>query len=113
MALPAQQREMLVLLAYLFLRHEQADKALVLLRAGARLAAQDPSLLRMLAYAELVAGDPGAALAASDRFVGLGGDGGEGAPIQLIRARALRQLERTTEARDCFRRFLQARAKPS
>ena len=110
MDLPPRQREMLALLAHLFLRHEQAEKALVLLRAGSRLAADDRGLLRMLAFAELVAGDPGAALAAAERFVRDGGDGGDGSPIQLIRARALRQLERTAEARDCFRRFLQARA---
>jgi type III secretion protein Y len=101
---------MLVLLSHVFLRHGHADKALVLLRAGRRLVPDDGSVLRMLAYAELVAGDPGAALATAEHFIRATGETGPGAPIQLIRARALRDLARVAEARDCFRRFIQARA---
>ena len=58
-------------------------------------------------------GDPAAALAAADLYARLDRDKGDGAPIQLIRARALRLLDRTTEARDCFRRFIQARTNPT
>ena len=106
----AEQRQLLTLLAYVFLRHGQNDKALKLLRAGSRLAANDAEIQKTLAYAELVAGHPGEALTAIGRFAAAGGDDGVASPVQIIRARALLQLDRRAEARDCFRRFVEAHA---
>jgi type III secretion protein Y len=106
----AEQRQLLTLLAYVFLRHGQNDKALKLLRAGSRLAANDAEIQKTLAYAELVSGHPGEALTAIGRFAAAGGDDGAASPVQIIRARALLQLDRRAEARDCFRRFVEAHA---
>jgi Flp pilus assembly protein TadD len=105
------QRAFLHLLAHLFLRHGQAEKALVLLRAACRLAPDDRQLLKALAYAELLAGDAGAALNVVERFGRAGGDTQEGSPVQMIRARALLQLGRDAEARDCFGRFVRAQTR--
>jgi hypothetical protein len=98
----AEQRQLLTLLAHVFLRHGQNDKALKLLRAGSRLALDDAEIHKSLAYAELVSGHPGEAAA--------GGDDGSASPVQIIRAKALLQLDRRAEARDCFRRFVEAHA---
>lgn len=102
------QRAFANLVAHLYLRHGQAEKALVLLRAACRLASGDQELLKSLAYAELVAGDAGAALSVADRYIRAGGDGSDGSPIQIIRARALLQIGRAAEARACFGRFVRA-----
>ncbi|HET6467202.1 MAG TPA: tetratricopeptide repeat protein [Geminicoccaceae bacterium] len=102
------QREYLALLAWLYLQHGEPAKALVLLRAGARLAPDDVQILKTLAYAELAVGEAGAALASVERFARAGGEAGPGSPIQLIRSKALLALGRGTEARDCFRRFVAA-----
>ncbi len=112
-AMQADQRQLLTLLAYVFLRHGQNDKALKLLRAGARLAGDDAEIQKTLAYAELVSGHPGEALTAIGRFAAAGGDDSIASPVQIIRARALLQLDRRAEARDCFRRFVEAHASTS
>lgn len=104
-----EQREYLALLAWLYLQHGETDKAIVLLRAGARLAPDDIQILKMLAYAELTIGDAGSALASVERHARAGGDDHAASPIQLIRARALLALGRGIEARECFRRFIEAR----
>jgi type III secretion protein Y len=106
----AEQRQLLTLLAHVFLRHGQNDKALKLLRAGSRLALDDAEIHKCLAYAELVSGHPGEALEAIGRFAAAGGDDGSASPVQIIRAKALLQLDRRAEARDCFRRFVEAHA---
>lgn len=105
-----EQRQLLTLLAYVFLRHGQNEKALKLLRAGGRLSPDDAEIQKTLAYAELVCGRPGDALAAIGRFAAAGGDDSAGSPVQIIRSRALLQLDRQAEARDCFRRFVEAHA---
>jgi type III secretion protein Y len=105
----ADQREYLALLAWFYLQHGEPQKALVLLRAGARLAPDDLQILKSLAFAELAVGDAGGALASIERFARAGGEAGPGSPIQLIRAKALLALGRGIEARDCFRRFVAAR----
>ena len=102
------QRAFANLLAHLYLRHGQPEKALTILRAASRLAPGDKDLSKSLAYAELIAGDAGAALTAADRYVRAGGDGSDRSPIQLIRARALLQVGRAAEARACFGRFVRA-----
>lgn len=107
----AGQRQLLNLLGYFFLRHGQTAKALVLLRAGGRLFPDDTAISRTLAYAELASGHPAEALAAIDRFGKSGGDVSPGSPIQVIRAKALLHLNREAEARDHFRRFIEARAR--
>jgi type III secretion protein Y len=105
----ADQREYLALLAWFYLQHGEPEKALILLRAGARLAPDDRQILKSLAFAELAAGDAGGALASVERYQRAGGEAGPASPIQLIRARALLALGRGIEARDCFRRFIDAR----
>lgn len=102
------QREFTALLAWFFLQHGQPEKAAVLLRAGLRLLPDAAEFLKALALAELQRGDAGAALAAAERYMIVGQDRGPGSPIQLVRARALLQLGRAAEAREAFRRLLDA-----
>jgi predicted Zn-dependent protease len=102
------QREFTALLAWFFLQHGQPEKAAILLRAGLRLVVDAPEFLKALAVAELQRGDAGAALAAAERYAIAAQDRGPGSPIQLVRARALLQLGRAAEAREAFRRLLDA-----
>jgi len=102
------QREFTTLLAWFFLQHGQPEKAAVLLRAALRLLPEVPEFLKALAVAELQRGDAGAALAAAERYAAAGQDRGPDSPIQLVRARALLQLGRAAEAREAFRRLLEA-----
>lgn len=102
------QREFTALLAWFFLQHGQPDKAAILLRGALRLLPDAAEFLKALAVAELLRGDAGAALAAAERYAVAGQDRSPGSPIQLVRARALLQLGRAAEARQTFRRLLDA-----
>jgi hypothetical protein len=89
----ADQREYLALLAWFYLQHGEPEKALILLRAGARLAPDDRQILKSLAFAELAAGDAGGALASVERYQRAGGEAGPGS------------LETDLALRDSWRRL--------
>ncbi|EXJ15648.1 type III secretion apparatus assembly chaperone SctY [Imhoffiella purpurea] len=102
-----ERTEALRLLADVYLGQEQIDKALILLRALARLAPEDAGVWRALGYASLRAGQAEEALVAADTLLGLDAAMPANAPVLLLRALALRALGRAAEAQDGLRRYLE------
>lgn len=97
-------------LADIYLEQEQIDKALVLLRALARLAPQDQGIWRAIGLASLRAGEPESALQAADTLLRLDPGMPNNAPALLLRAQALQSLGRLQEAQESLNRYLRLMA---
>lgn len=99
----------LQVLADVYLQQGQAQKAVILLEALARLAPTHAGVLRILSHACLCAERHEEALTAVDALLRLESPGPELAPAVLIRAQALWALGRMSEAQESLRRYLQWR----
>ncbi|HET8728830.1 MAG TPA: type III secretion protein [Alphaproteobacteria bacterium] len=93
-------------LAYSYLRHGQARRALALLMLAARSETVDPDLMKTLSYAFLVNGRADLALEVADRLAAEAAS--VPAALHLLRSRALRDLGRIEEARRSFRDYVAA-----
>ena len=99
------QKESLQVLADVYLNQSQSEKAVILLEALHDLYPQDPSVVKALSYAYLLAGRPEDALTMSDVFLRLAGSSPDSNPILLIRGQALWALGRVEEARTTMARY--------
>lgn len=104
------QMEFMDLLAYIYLQHGLADKAVLLLLARDLLVPDDPRTLLSLALAQLRSDKPGNALQTLERLVILGAMGAE---FHLVRAQALQALEQPAEAASAMRAHLAMCAVPA
>ncbi|ODS93672.1 MAG: hypothetical protein ABS45_01505 [Comamonas sp. SCN 65-56] len=98
--------EFMDLLGYIYLEHNQPDKAAVLLAARNLLAPDDAGTLLRLALAQLRSGKPARALDTLDQRALLGA---LDAPFHLARAQALHALQRNKEAGSAMRAWLAVR----
>jgi type III secretion protein Y len=97
-------------LGYLYGRHGQTKRALVLQLMAARLAPNDAAILRSLAYTFLMDGAPDRALAVIERLRGM--EDGDHPALDLLRSRALWESGNEIEARRVFRDFIERRRQP-
>ena len=97
-------------LGYLYGCHGQTKRALVLQLIAARLAPDDTSILRSLAYTFLMDGAPERALAVIERLRAM--EDGDHPALDLLKSRALWAAGREIEARRTFRDFLDRRRQP-
>ena len=110
MPLPPDARELLSLLAYVYLENNRPEKTAVVLNALRTLGQADARQLATLALAQLRAGKPDAALSTLDQ---LAMQGGVDAPFHLIRSLALLALERRDEAAAAMRAYVALRPAPA
>lgn len=110
MPLTPDARELLSLLAYVYLENNRPEKSAVLLNALRTLGLADNRQLATLALAQLRAGKSEAALATLDL---LAMQGGVGASFHLIRSQALLALERRDEAAAAMRAYVALRPAPA
>lgn len=101
-----EQVRLLHMLGFLYGQHGQGRRGLVLLLLAARLAPENPDILRTLTHILLVNDSPDRALAVIDRLEGLGEDT---PALTLLKARALWGVGREMDARQTFREFLTQR----
>ncbi len=110
MSLTPDARELLSLLAYVYLENNRPEKSAVLLNALRTLGLADNRQLATLALAQLRAGKSEAALATLDL---LAMQGGVDASFHLIRSQALLALERRDEAAAAMRAYVALRPAPA
>ncbi|RBL79375.1 hypothetical protein DDE05_58405 [Streptomyces cavourensis] len=110
MPLTPEARELLSLLAYVYLENNRPEKTAVVLRALQTLGLADARQLATLALAQLRAGKADAALSTLDL---LAMQGGVDAPFHLIRAQALLALARRDEAAAAMRAYVALRPAPA
>ena len=110
MSLMPDARELLSLLAYVYLENNRPEKSAVLLNALRTLGLADNRQLATLALAQLRAGKSEAALATLDL---LAMQGGVDASFHLIRSQALLALERRDEAAAAMRAYVALRPAPA
>ncbi|CUJ30962.1 Uncharacterised protein [Achromobacter xylosoxidans] len=110
MSLTPDARELLSLLAYVYLENNRPEKSAVLLNALRTLGLADNRQLATLALAQLRAGKSEAALATLDL---LAMQGGIDASFHLIRSQALLALERRDEAAAAMRAYVALRPAPA
>jgi type III secretion protein Y len=97
-------------LGYLYGRHGQTKRALVLQLIAARLAPNDAGILRSLAYTFLLDGAPDRALAVIERLRAM--EDGSHPALDLLKSRALWEAGHEIEARRVFRDFVERRRQP-
>jgi type III secretion protein Y len=102
-----ENKEVLQVLADVYLEQGQTDKAVVLLEGLHVLEPHDTQVIKALSYAYLRIGRYDDTLDMVDAFLRLGAPMPENAPILLIRGKALWALGRPTEARDSLKRYLE------
>ena len=102
--------ELLHALGYLYSNHGQTQRGLVLLLIAARIAPNDPAILRTLAHALTADGYGERALAVLDRLAALEHE--HPSTLQLLRSRALWASGDKVEARRCFRQYVETRDRP-
>jgi type III secretion protein Y len=102
--------ELLHSLGHIYGVHGQTKRALVLQLIAARLAPNNPGILRSLAYGFLMDDEPERALAVIDRLETL--EGSESPAFHLLKSRALWASGRELEARRSFRDYLERRKAP-
>lgn len=100
-------KEVLQVLADVFLNQGQSEKAVLLLEALYSLAPQDAQIVKALCYAYLITGRYEQTLTMADVFLRLPGRVPESTPILLIRSKALWALGRTEEARTSLNRYIE------
>ncbi|MCV6903072.1 MAG: hypothetical protein NTT76_10205 [Achromobacter xylosoxidans] len=110
MPLTPDARELLSLLAYVYLENNRPEKSAVLLNALRTLGLADNRQLAALALAQLRAGKSEAALSTLDL---LAMQGGVDASFHLIRSQALLVLERRDEAAAAMRAYVALRPAPA
>lgn len=110
MSLTPDARELLSLLAYVYLENNRPEKSAVLLNALRTLGLADNRQLATLALAQLRAGKSEAALATLDL---LAMQGGVDASFHLICSQALLALERRDEAAAAMRAYVALRPAPA
>lgn len=110
MPLTSDARELLSLLAYVYLENNRPEKSAVLLNALRTLGLADNRQLATLALAQLRAGKSEAALSTLDL---LAMQGGVDASFHLIRSQALLVLERRDEAAAAMRAYVALRPAPA
>ncbi len=110
--LSAEQKEALQLLGYIFLQYRQLHKATVVYAALLRLYPEDYHSLQALCYLHLEMGRPDLALELANRCQSLDNMAGRSteSSVFLLKSRALWNLDRKTEARECMSTFLRPRA---
>ncbi len=103
----AEQRDLLLSMAYLYSACDRERRALPLLLLVAAEHPTDRDCLRALAHAYTAAGQGDLAMMVIERLESL-----EGEPcsrgLLLLRSRALHAQSRLAEARACFRRYAEA-----
>ena len=102
-----EHKEVLQVLADVYLNQNQAQKALVVLQALDTLSPQNPDVLKALSCAYLAVEQYESALETVDAFLRLGGLTAEATPILLVRSKALWGLGRAAEARESLKRYLE------
>ncbi len=102
-----EHKEVLQVLADVYLSQNQAGKAVIILEALDSLTPQNPDVLKALSAAYLALGRFESALESVDAFLRLGGLTPEAMPILLVRSKALWELGRTSEARESLERYQQ------
>lgn len=108
MAVPARDAaDLLHALGFLYAQHGQERRGLALLLIAARVAPDDPGVLRSLAAAFVETGAGDRALAAIDRVAEL--EGGVSRTLALLRCRALWASGQRIEARQAFRDYVTVR----
>lgn len=106
MPLKHEARELLSLLAYVYLENNRPEKTAVLLNALRALGLAGARELATLALAQLRAGKAEAALSTLEA---LAMQGGVDAPFHLIRSQTLLALERRDEAAAAMRAYVASR----
>tara|TARA_B100000989_G_scaffold275975_1_gene235917 strand:+ start:1093 stop:1470 length:378 start_codon:yes stop_codon:yes gene_type:complete len=101
-----QQKEHLLILSYLFLRHAKYEKALVLLLILKRIFPEDAHILLSRAYAYISMNVYKGALEEADEALNLTKNPAYVAYAHLVKARAFWHMEKPNEAREEFRHFL-------
>ena len=104
-AMQLEHKEVLQILADVYLQQSQTDKAVTLLEALYHLYPNDAAVAKALSYAYLLAGRAEDTLAMSDVFLRLAGSSSDSNPILLIRSKALWTLGRVEEARTTLNRY--------
>jgi type III secretion protein Y len=102
--------ELLHSLGYLYTNHGQTQRGLVLLLIAARIAPNDPGILRTLTHALTTDGYGERALAVLDRLEALQQE--RSPMLQLLRSRALWASGDKVDARRCFRQYVETRHRP-
>lgn len=97
----ADQRDLLLSMAFVYLSCNLERRALPLLQLVVSALPTDGDALRALAHTYTVTGHGDRALILLDRLIGLPGVDED--VVRLLRSRALHQLSRLDEARACFR----------
>ena len=109
MAIPSRDAaDLLHALGYIYSQHGQERRGLALLLIAARVAPDDPGVLRTLAAAFVATGAGERALAAIERVAEV--EGGWSPTLELLRSRALWEGGRRIEARQAFRDYVNNRA---
>ncbi len=103
----AEQRTLILLLAYVHLQHRSPQKSETLYAGLLAMDEHDTEAAKGLAWARLAAGKPKAALGVLD---GITGPGEPGAVVQFLRARAFVQLGLFEDAQVAMRAFGTLRA---
>ncbi|MFC3691158.1 type III secretion protein [Chenggangzhangella methanolivorans] len=102
--LPREAAELLHSLGYIYGQHGQERRGLALMLIAARIAPDDPGVLKTLAAAFIATGAGDRALAVIDRVAEI--EGGLSSPLALLRSRALWAGGRKIEARQAFRDYV-------
>lgn len=99
--------ELLHSLGHIYGTHGQTKRALVLQLIAARLAPNNPGILRSVAYGFMMDGEPERALTVIERLEAL--EGSDNPAFHLLKARALWASGRELDARQAFRDYLERR----
>ncbi|SIO28355.1 type III secretion apparatus assembly chaperone SctY [Halodesulfovibrio marinisediminis] len=106
MKLSKEQRKVIEVLGYTYLRVGQFDKAERIFQGLASLFSNDLKLRRYLAYIATAKGDPASALSLLSECIDPVMMRSDDAPLLLIQAKALWGLGRQSESKDVFERYL-------
>jgi type III secretion protein Y len=100
-------KELLHGLGYVYSRHGQTKRALVMQLIAARITPNDPGVLRTLAHTFMLDGAPDRAIAIIQRLEAM--DGADDPALQLLKSRVLWAAGRQAESREAFRLYRERR----
>jgi hypothetical protein len=105
--LPAEQRDLLKVLAHTYLQYGLAEKAAILLHAMYAVDSSDPHVVKSLAYAYVNSDRPYEAMLLLDTLAGVANPGQE---VFLLRSFAYSRMGRPADAARSMRYFIGARS---
>jgi type III secretion protein Y len=100
--------QLLHILGHGYSGHGQTKRAIVLLVMATWLVPDDPRVLRTLAYAFLLDGEPEKALTVIEKLSTIEGD--DHPALSLLRSRALKAAGREEEAEEAFSQYIERRS---